>query len=71
MKKLTEQDYIQALDYSNVLINSYSAAMEKCRAIKQNKELASLYDNVLESMVILYQAIGKESVNVEKRRNRK
>ncbi len=58
---LDEFDYIQALDYSNVLLVSYYHTMGFCRAVKKNERINAAYVKAIEAMSELYQIIGQES----------
>jgi len=64
MKKLTEEDFIQGLDYSNVMLVAFTNTMESCEILK-NKKIKKAYEKVVEAMAEFYQVIGKESDNDE------
>lgn len=58
--KLTEEDYIQALDYAHVLGSTYLEMLSKCKVIKNNKEVAKAFDIASQTLLEVYQTIGNE-----------
>lgn len=57
---LTETDYIQALDYANVMLVSFTNTMETCAVLK-NPKIKEAYEKATEAMATLYQVIGSEA----------
>ena len=72
MKKtiLKEQDFITGLDYSCILLDSYSNTMETLKVMK-NPVIKQAYDSATEAMAHLYQTIGQELNKHEKNLERK
>lgn len=61
VKKLTEEDYIQALDYSYVMMVAFYNTLSVCDAVTNNDVVKKQFELVGEVMANFYQTIGQEA----------